>query len=104
MRRQGFEDYEAAMLRELDLDRVEREFGQQFPVKEQKVDEPAPRRIVSAGRCRKTGKVQFYNAADAMEALRSWLKRDPRVCWDKQRLRIYQCKKCHKFHLGKHYG
>lgn len=54
-----------------------------------------------ASKCKKTGKVQFETAPIAQEALRRWKMRDPEVCWNLKRLRIYKCKKCHKFHLGK---
>jgi hypothetical protein len=54
--------------------------------------------------CKSTGKVQFKNALIAIAALKKWKMVDPSMCWGIQRMRVYKCKKCHEFHLGKSNG
>ena len=105
----SLDDFEREMLETIDVEAIAREFGE-HPITNIKPTEnsgmsPAPSIKTKAESiiCKKTGKVQFENALIALEALRQWKMRDPTVCWDLKHLRVYQCKKCHQFHLGKRY-
>jgi hypothetical protein len=100
-------NFEEEMLASIDVEAIAREFDTQpAPEPEEPKQEPK-RQIPTAAestRCKKTGKVQFKNALIAIEALKRWKMVDPKICWDLKRVRVYKCKKCHQFHLGKSNG
>lgn len=101
----GFRDIEREMIESIDIEALEREFGitPRPPAPEPKPQENKPRLKTKAEStiCKKTGKVQFDTAQEAIDALKAWKMRDRKICWDLPRLRVYKCKKCHKMHLGK---
>lgn len=93
-------------MEQIDLDALAAEFGI-----------PAPKSLAStveavkplttkteSTRCKATHKIQFATAPLAQAALKHWKMVDPSMCWDLKRIRIYKCKKCHQFHMGKDYG
>jgi len=79
-------------------------YGDQVIVLVFQAEKIVPKKFVEQKRCRKTGKIQYESAIDAIELLKHWRQRDPSVCWDKDRMRIYQCEYCNKFHLGRYHG
>jgi len=98
-----YNDLEEEMLRRIDVAAIAQEFGE-HPITTVKSAKKAGMSIqtkANSTRCKKTGKVQFADALIAIEALRQWQMKDPDMCWDIKRLRVYKCKKCHQFHLGK---
>ena len=100
-----FSDFKQEM-EEIDLDALAAEFGITAPKPSESTVEsvrPLTSKTEST-RCKKTGKIQFATAPIAQAALKHWKMVDPSVCWDLKRMRIYKCKKCHQFHLGKDYG
>ena len=90
----------------IDVEAIAREFDVPPPPPLKPIKEPEPRFKTKAEStmCKKTGKVQFETAPMAQEALRRWKMKDRSVCWDLGRMRIFKCKHCHQFHMGKNYG
>lgn len=93
-------------MEQIDLDALAAEFGIPAP----KSLEPAVEAVkplttkTESTRCKKTGKIQFATPLIAQAALKHWKMVDPSVCWDLKRMRIYKCKKCHQFHMGRSHG
>lgn len=118
----SFDKIEQEMLQSIDVDKIVEELGLPSGTENKKsgFDElcdiesrngltyGSPKAIArtrktkrESSRCKKTGKIQFETAQEAIEAYRHWKMVDRDVCWDMRRMRIYKCKKCHKLHLGK---
>ena len=97
-------DFEREMLENIDVEAIAREFEPKLSIERcspQTPTKPQIKTVAESTRCKKTGKVQFADALIALEALRQWKMKDPNMCWDLKRMRVYRCKKCHQFHLGK---
>lgn len=93
-------------MEQIDLDALAAEFGMAAPKLPEStvgVVKPLTTKTEST-RCKTTDKIQFATAPLAQAALKHWKMVDPSICWDLKRIRIYKCKKCHQFHMGKDYG
>ena len=101
------DDFERQMLDSIDVEAIAREFGDKSITTIKPIEKTAMSpELKTKGEstiCKKTGKIQFENALIAIEALKQWKMKDRDMCWDLKHLRIYKCKKCHQFHLGKKY-